>query len=169
MALISGPYLTDPTETFALSSSGPTYGAPGIAGELRFFKHPTYGMQIYRLHLNESAAALVVGKHYATKGPDNSSISAQPTISGLGAAATLKAESAGVAVSTAADDYWAWMLVYGTTSIIAGGTEITKSDGLEFDASGVFLDNTAGSGTRCGQALATIGNGASGLAFINLL
>lgn len=161
-------YLSDPTETFALDTSKPQNGAPGLPGTLRFHMHPTYGFQIYRLVLNESTASLTVGKHYI----NGAGSAYAPAISGEGVAASTVKSLLGVAVVAAADDYWTWLLVYGRGLILAGGTTITGTDTVELDAAGAFLDGTAGAGTVVGAGLgsgADITNATTGAAFINML
>lgn len=52
----TGLYLDNPTVVTALAD-----GAPGFAGEVRWYRHVTYGWQGYRLLYNNSGGAFTLG------------------------------------------------------------------------------------------------------------
>jgi hypothetical protein len=165
MAFAQIPHLSKPDEVFSLTTTGPTYGAPAPAGALRFYNHPTYGMQVYRLVLNETGSTLAAGTVAAI---------VAPTATGPLFSVRLAAETdtepgklAGVVVTALADGKWGWILAEGI-GLVLSSAAYDVNDQLDTDASGKVDDD--GTGACVGTALAAA-TGADELksAFIKLL
>ncbi len=150
----------DPTKTYALTTgtgtpSDPFLGAPDMPGTIRYRIHPSgfrYGIQGFRLCLNESTATIVPG--------DGAILGAATAYTGLaltglwGAALTTPRELlVGGPLVSVADDYWGWFQVYGVAlDGLDPADDIDAGDKVETAASGKIND-TAGTGVIVGIAL----------------
>ena len=150
----------DPSRTYALTSStatpsDPFLGAPDVPGSVRYRVHPSgirYGIQGFRLCLNESASSVAAGDG-AVLGVATAFTGL--SVTGLWGAATTTPISflAGTPIVAVADDFWGWFQVYGVAlDGLDPADDIDAGDLIETAASGKIND-TAGTGVIIGRAL----------------
>ncbi len=145
----------DPTLTYALDTASPTLGAPGLPGEIRFRVHPSgvrYGLQGFRLLLNESSSSIAAGDG-AVMGAATAHTGESATALWGAALTTPLNMIAGTPIVAVADDYWGWFQVYGVAlDGLDPADDIDAGDLIETAASGKIND-TAGTGVIIGRAL----------------
>lgn len=146
----------DPSQTYALDATNlATLGAPAIPGSIRWRVHPSgpkYGLQGFRLLLNESSSSIA-----AATGAVMGTATAHTGLSATGlwgAALTTPLQMlAGTPIVAVADDYWGWFQVYGVAlDGLDCADDIDAGDLIETAASGTIND-TAGTGVIVGRAL----------------
>lgn len=163
----------DPYKTVAFDSTKPQGGAPAMPGTIMEYLDPDYGLQKFRLVLNQTDGAIVVGNGYAfanTSAAESDALALKiiPTIGAQWAAATLKHNLAGVAVVAAADQYWTWLQVKGRCPSVDANAAIDAGDMVEAADNGE-IDDTVGTGQHVGWCYAAISADALGECFLNLV
>lgn len=145
----------DPTKTYAVDTTRTDLGAPDLPGVVRFRIHPSgvkYGLQGFRLVLNETDATASAGKGLLlVEGETAANGVAAGDVSGAALTTPLNL-FAGVPQVDIADNYWGWAQVWGIGQAYESGGGTADGAKIETAASGTFTD-TAGTGIIVGVAL----------------
>lgn len=143
----------NPTSTYALDTTSSTLGAPAPNGAIVFRPHPSgikYGLQGFRLALNESGGALTAGLGYTLSAADATGVGVSVKAA-WGAALTKPLNLlAGVAQAAVADDYWGWFQVYGAANTELRADEALDAGDLMETAAGGEVADTTGTGVIIG-------------------
>jgi hypothetical protein len=135
-------YASVVSETHALDTDTADLGAPGKPGEIRPWHDVTYGIQFYRLLLNESGGAFAIGEGAALGA---GTAWAGATVSGKNGVATVRERFGGVAQVAVADDFWFWALIEGEGRLLVADAGGVVAGSRAFGAAaGAFDDGAAG-------------------------